>query len=88
MAISGAYIPFSSLTDEELTAALNTIEAALVSFAEGSGQRTVSIGSVSFSYSRLDDLLRIRNLLIAAFNARAAKDGAKFSPYKVTILMR
>lgn len=88
MAISGAYIPFTTLTDEQLTAALNNIEAALVSFAEGSGQRTVSIGSVSFSYSRLDDLLRIRNLLIAAYNARAAKNGARFSPYKITHLSR
>lgn len=88
MAIDSIYVPFGSLTDEQLATALNNIEAALVSFAEGMGQRTISIGSVSFSYSRLDELLKLKQLLVAAYNARAAKNGARFSPYKIVHLSR
>lgn len=81
------YIPFQTLTDEELTNALNKVEAALVGYASSQGQRTVSIGGVSFQYGTLDQLLKIRSLLIAAYDARA-EGPAKFAPYRITHLMR
>lgn len=85
MAISAPYTPFSSLTDEQLTTALNTIEAAELSFVEGMGQRTVSIGSVTFSYGSRVDLARIKATLIAAYNSRVP---GRPAPYKITHLMR
>lgn len=86
MAISAPYVPFGTLTDDQLTAALTAIDTAIVSYAEGMGQRTVSIGSVSFSYGSLADLLRIKEQLVAAYNGRVP--GAKPAPYRITHLMR
>ena len=85
MAFDRPYTPFADLTDEQLVAALNKIEAAELSFVESNGQRTVSIGSVQFSYGSRADLTRIKATLIAAYNARVS---GRPSPYKVTILMR
>lgn len=87
MAITSPYVPFSSLSDEDLLAAIQKIEAEELSFSGSGGQRTVSIGGVSFSYGSRLDLLRIKEDLIAAYNARIT-GAAKYAPYKITHLMR
>lgn len=87
MAITSKWVPYSSLSDEDLTAAIKKIEAEELSFVEGGGQRTTSIGGVSFSYGSRAELLRIKEDLIAAYNARVA-GAAHYAPYKITHLMR
>lgn len=87
MAFQFPYRPFAALSDDDLVAALTKIEAAEIAFVEGQGQRTASIGSVSFTYGSRVELARIKAALIAAYNSRV--EGAnKAAPYKITHLMR
>ena len=59
---------------------VDKIDRLLANYAgEGGGQRTVSIGGVSFAYASIADLLRIR----AHFKALADAEEAKTSPKRV-----
>lgn len=79
------YKPFAFLTDEELQNAIEQIERAELSFVTSSGQQTLSIGAVSFSYATRSDLNRIKASLIDAYNQRTTP---AISGYKITHLMR
>lgn len=81
-----AYDWFSDFSTEELEAAKKKIEASILSFAVGGGQRTVSIGGVSFSYGSISDLERILGIINDVLNRRSAT--GKYAPYKLTHLMR
>lgn len=57
-------------------AAVDRIDEMLLSYVEGGGQRTATIGGVSFTYASVADLMRLR----AHFAALAARH----SPARVT----
>ena len=46
-------------TDAEM---LSAVRRAMADYALGGGQRTISIGGVTFAYASLDDLLRLETL--------------------------
>lgn len=87
--IFNLYKPYAHLTDAELTSALRAIEQAELNYASANGQRTLSIGNVSFEYGSRQDLAYIKAQLISAYNARAIEhSNPKLKAYKITHLMR
>lgn len=77
---------FGWLSTEELKAAIERIERAELAFAESGGQQTTSIGGVSFSWTRREEIERVRIQLVEVLKGRLGR--GKFAPYKITHLMR
>lgn len=87
--IMALYKPYAHLTDAELTSALRAIEQAELTYASANGQRTLSIGNVSFEYGSREDLAYIKAQLVSAYNARAVERcNPTLKAYKITHLMR
>lgn len=86
--ITGLYTPFASLSDDDLSRALAEIEARELSALASDGQRTLTIGNVSFEYASRAELARIKSQLIAAYNARAVANNRAAKPYRITHMMR
>lgn len=77
---------YSWLTTADLKAAIEKIEKAELAFVESMGQQTTSIGGVSFSWSRREEIEQKKLELIAIWKKRMGCE--LYAPYKVTHLMR
>ena len=74
------------LSTADLKAAIEKIEKAELAFVESGGQQTTSIGGVSITWTRREQITQKKNDLIALLKKRLGREG--YAPYKITHLMR
>ena len=74
------------LSTADLKAAIEKIEKAELAFVESGGQQTTSIGGVSITWTRREQITQKKNDLIALLKKRLGREG--YAPYKLTHLMR
>lgn len=74
------------LTTDELKAAIEKIERAELAFVESGGQQTTSIGGVSFTWTRREEIEKKRIQLVEILKKRLGH--GNYAPYKITHLMR